>query len=84
MLKVDISAGAKNKTLDFEPAFRDPCHYEAPFYPTVETTFNYTVFGNINGTDFRLLGLVVLEEERQRLFQTIPQLRYRQMSQESQ
>ena len=53
MLKVDISAGAKNKTLDFEPAFRDPGHYEAHFFPTVETTYNYTVFGNINGTDFK-------------------------------
>jgi hypothetical protein len=53
MLKVDVSAGAKNKTLDFEPAFRDPGHYEAPFYPTVETTYNYTVFGSINGTDFK-------------------------------
>lgn len=52
MLKVDVSAGAKNKTLDFEPAFRDPGHYEAHFFPTVETTYNYTVFGNINGTDF--------------------------------
>ena len=53
MLKVYVSAGAKNKTLDFEPAFRDPGHYEAPFYPTVETTYNYTVFGNVNGTNFR-------------------------------
>ena len=53
MLKVDVSAGAKNKTLDFEPAFRDPGHYEAPFYPTVETTYNYTVFGSINSTDFK-------------------------------
>ena len=53
MLKVDVSAGAKNKTLDFEPAFRDPGHYEAHFFPTVETTYNYTVFGNINGTDFK-------------------------------
>jgi hypothetical protein len=52
MLKVDISAGDKNRTLDFEPAFRDPGHYEAPFYPTVETTYNYTVFGSINGTKF--------------------------------
>jgi hypothetical protein len=52
MLNVDISAGDKNRTLDFEPAFRDPGHYEAPFYPTVETTYNYTVFGSINGTTF--------------------------------
>lgn len=33
ILKVDISAGAKNRTLDFEPAFRDPGHYEASFFP---------------------------------------------------
>jgi hypothetical protein len=52
MLKVDVSAGDKNKTLDFEPAFRDPGHYGAPFFPTVETTYNYTVFGSINGTTF--------------------------------
>ena len=52
MLKVDVSAGDKNRTLDFEPAFRDPGHYEASFFPTVETTYNYTVFGNINGTSF--------------------------------
>ena len=52
MLKVDVSAGDKNRTLDFEPAFRDPGHYEASFFPTVETTYNYTIFGNINGTSF--------------------------------
>ena len=53
MLKVDVSAGDKNKTLRLEPAFRNLGHYEAPFFPTVETTYNYTVFGNINGTDFK-------------------------------
>ena len=52
MLKVEVVAGAKNKTIDFEPAFREPGHYEAPFFPTVETTYNYTVFGSINGTTF--------------------------------
>jgi hypothetical protein len=53
MLKVDVSAGDKNKTLNFEPAFGEPGSYEAPFYPTVKTTYNYTVFGNINGTNFK-------------------------------
>ena len=24
-----------------------------PFFPTIETTYNYTLFGNINGTEFR-------------------------------
>lgn len=52
-LKADISAGGKNMTLDLEPAFRDPGHYEAVFYPTVPTTYNYTVYGDINGTAFR-------------------------------
>ena len=52
-LKVDISAGGKNMTLDLEPAYGDPGHYEAIFYPTVPTTYNYTVFGDINGTAFR-------------------------------
>ena len=52
-LKADVSAGGKNLTLDLEPAFRDPGHYEAVFYPTVPTTYSYTVSGDINGTAFR-------------------------------
>jgi hypothetical protein len=52
MLKVEISAGDKKKELEFEPAFMDPGHYEAPFFPTIETTYNYTLFGDINGTVF--------------------------------
>jgi hypothetical protein len=52
-LKADVSAGGKNMTLDLEPAFRDPGHYEAVFYPTVPTTYDYTVYGDINGTAFR-------------------------------
>lgn len=53
MLKVEVVAGDKNKTFDFEPAFLNPGHYEAPFFPTVETTYNYTLLGIINGTNFR-------------------------------
>ena len=53
MLKVEVVAGDKNKTFDFEPAFMNPGHYEVPFFPTVETTYNYTLFGVINGTNFR-------------------------------
>ena len=52
-LKTDVSAGGKNVTLDLEPTFRDPGHYEAVFYPTVPTTYSYTVYGDINGTAFR-------------------------------
>jgi hypothetical protein len=53
VLKTDVSAGGKNMTLDLEPAFRDPGHYEAVFYPTIPTTYSYTVYGDINGTAFR-------------------------------
>ena len=53
ILKVELAAGDKKKVLDFEPAYQNPGHYEAVFFPTIETTYNYTLFGNINGTDFR-------------------------------
>jgi hypothetical protein len=53
VLKVELAAGDKTKVLNFEPAYQNPGHYEATFFPTIETTYNYTLFGNINGTDFR-------------------------------
>lgn len=53
ILKVELAAGDKKKVLDFEPAYQNPGHYEAVFFPTIETTYNYTLFGNIDGTDFR-------------------------------
>jgi hypothetical protein len=53
-LKVELSAGPKNKVMQLEPAFRDPGHYEAPFYPTVQTTYNYRLFGTINNTPVNL------------------------------
>ena len=53
ILKVELAAGDKKKVLDFEPAYQNPGHYEAVYFPTIETTYNYTLFGNINGTDFR-------------------------------
>jgi hypothetical protein len=53
-LKVELSAGPKKKVMQLEPAFRDPGHYEAPFYPTVQTTYNYRIFGTINNTPVNL------------------------------
>jgi hypothetical protein len=53
-LKVELSAGPKKKVMQLEPAFRDPGHYEAPFYPTVQTTYNYRLFGTINNTPVNL------------------------------
>jgi hypothetical protein len=46
-LKVEVSAGGKKKVLDFDPQENDPGHYIATFFPTVQTTYNYRVFGNI-------------------------------------
>jgi hypothetical protein len=47
-LKFEVSAGDKKKIFEIEPAFDDPGHYEAFFYPTIETTYNYRLFGTIN------------------------------------
>ncbi len=53
MLKVEILAGNKNLTSNFEPAFGKLGSYESEtFYPTVPTTFDYRSYGNINGTNF--------------------------------
>ena len=53
MLKVEISAGAKNMTSNLEPAYGEIGKYESEtFYPTVATTYNYRIFGDINGTNF--------------------------------
>lgn len=46
-LKVEVSAGGKTKVLDFDPQENDPGHYIATFFPTVQTTYKYRVFGNI-------------------------------------
>jgi hypothetical protein len=52
-LKVEILAGDKNLTSNLEPAFGEVGSYESePFYPTIATTFDYRVFGDINGTNF--------------------------------
>ena len=53
-LKFEISAGDKKKILEIEPAFNDPGHYEAVFYPTIETTYNYRLFGTINNVTLSL------------------------------
>jgi hypothetical protein len=53
-LKFEISAGDKKKILEIEPAFNDTGHYEAVFYPTIETTYNYRLFGTINNVSLSL------------------------------
>ena len=49
-LQVEIAAGNNTKVLQLEPAFGEPGAYEAPYYPTVATTYTYRLFGTINNT----------------------------------
>ncbi len=53
-LKFEISAGDKKKVIEIEPAWKDPGHYEAVFYPTIETTYKYRLFGAINNVTLSL------------------------------
>ena len=53
-LKFEVSAGDKKKIFEIEPAFNDTGHYEAVFYPTVETTYSYRLFGTINNVSLSL------------------------------
>lgn len=68
-IKFEISAGDKKKELQVEPAYQDPGHYEATFFPTIETTYNYTLFGTINNVsvsfDFQCVPGGVEGEESQ-------------------
>ena len=47
-IKFEVSAGDKKKQLEIDPAWDDPGHYVTTFYPTVETTYSYRLFGSIN------------------------------------
>jgi len=53
-LKVEVSAGPKNKTLDFEPDEENPSHYTATFFPSAETTYTYTLTGTVDNTPIHL------------------------------
>lgn len=47
-LKVEISAGSDKKTFDLAPQWGNPGHYQAVFYPTVQTAYSFRIFGTIN------------------------------------
>ena len=49
-LKVEVSVGPKKKVFDLEPVFRDPGHCNAPFFSTIQTTYQYRLTGIINNT----------------------------------
>lgn len=52
LLQVELIAGGASKVLPLEPAWRDPGHYVAYFYPTTAGEYRYRVFGTLNGVPF--------------------------------
>lgn len=48
-LQVELIAGNQKKTLSLKPVTGKPGAYQAPFYPTVATTYSYRFFGTIEG-----------------------------------
>ncbi len=48
MLKVEMVAGTQKKTMDITPAFGALGSYKTTFFPTVQTTFSYRLFGTLN------------------------------------
>ena len=53
-VRVDVSAGPKNITLDFDPDDSNPAHYTATFFPSAQTTYTYTLTGTINNTPIHI------------------------------
>ena len=77
-LQVEIAAGNNTKVLQLEPAFGEPGAYEAPFYPTVATTYTYRLFGTINNTPVDLAFTCTPTGEAGNVF-TIPLNRYQRV-----
>lgn len=69
MLKVELIAGDKRRTMDISPAYKDPGVYKNIFFPTVKTSFSYRFMGTINNTPVDLLftcapeGSVAIEDK---------------------
>ena len=51
-LKVEVQAGDQKKTFDLRATWGEVGSYYAVFYPTVQTTYTYRLFGTINGETF--------------------------------
>lgn len=50
MLQVEIIAGDARKTFNFSPVYGQEGRYRTTFFPTIATTLQYRVFGEIDGT----------------------------------
>jgi hypothetical protein len=49
-LKAEIIAGPAKRTFDLSPVYGKPGGYKAVFFPTIQTTYTYRIFGTIEGT----------------------------------
>jgi len=47
-LKVEVAAGGKKKEFNLQSSFGTPGTYKTSFYPTVQTTLSYRIFGTID------------------------------------
>src|SRR4030095_12528385 len=47
-LKVELAAGGKKKVYNIQPAFGQVGAYRTAFYPTVQTTLSYKIFGTVD------------------------------------
>jgi len=61
-LKVELAAGDKKETLSFDPSDKAPGAYAANFIPTVQTTYNYRIFGAIDNNSVDLTFTCVTGE----------------------
>lgn len=53
-LKVEIAAGGKKKIFDLTTQYGKPGSYKAMFFPTVQTTLTYRIFGTLEGNEINL------------------------------
>jgi hypothetical protein len=61
-LKVELAAGDKKETLSLDPSDKAPGVYAANFIPTVQTTYNYRIFGTIDNSSVDLTFTCVTGE----------------------
>ena len=47
-LQLEMIAGDQKKTINISPAYGKPGGYTTTFFPTVQTTFTYRLFGTVN------------------------------------
>lgn len=53
-LKVEISAGTEKKVMDVTPKWGSPGAYQAVFYPSMQATYGFRIFGMIDNVPVNL------------------------------